>query len=128
MKLIVAIIQPDKLDDVHQALIHAEIFRITVSRVTGHGQQEAQELSRGEGVRPALIPKGGLEIAANGGFVEPRSTPSWVPRSTGRARSGTARSSSCRSMRSSGSAPGNEAARRSSPNQERERVSPKAAG
>ena len=40
MKLIVAIITPDKLDEVHQALIDAEIFRITVSRVTGHGQQE----------------------------------------------------------------------------------------
>jgi len=40
MKLIVAIIQPDKVDEVHQALIDAEIFRITVSRVTGHGRQE----------------------------------------------------------------------------------------
>ena len=44
MKLIVAIIQPDKLDEVHQALIAAENFRITVSRVTGHGRQEDPEL------------------------------------------------------------------------------------
>jgi len=65
MKLIVAIIQPDKLDEVHQALIHAEIFRITVSRVTGHGQQEDQELYRGEEVKPDLIPKVRLEIAVN---------------------------------------------------------------
>lgn len=71
MKLIVAIIQPDKLDDVHQALIHAEIFRITVSRVTGHGQQEDQELYRGEEVKPDLIPKVRLEIAVNDAFVEP---------------------------------------------------------
>ena len=71
MKLIVAIIEPDKLDEVHQALIDAEIFRITVSRVTGHGQQEDEELYRGESVRPGLIAKVRLEIAVNEAFVEP---------------------------------------------------------
>jgi nitrogen regulatory protein P-II 1 len=71
MKLIVAIIQPDKLDEVHQALIDAEIFRITVSRVTGHGQQEDPELYRGEEVTPSLIPKVRLEIAVNEAFVQP---------------------------------------------------------
>ena len=71
MKLIVAIIQPDKLDEVHQALIDAEIFRITVSRVTGHGRQEDPELYRGEEVAPSLIPKVRLEIAVNEAFVEP---------------------------------------------------------
>ncbi|MEI7744693.1 MAG: P-II family nitrogen regulator [Chloroflexota bacterium] len=71
MKLIVAIIQPDKLDEVHQALIAAEIFRITVSRVTGHGRQEEEELYRGEEVKPDLIPKVRLEIAVNEAFVEP---------------------------------------------------------
>ena len=71
MKLIVAIIQPDKLDELHQALINAEIFRITVSRVTGHGQQEDQELYRGEEVTPSLIAKVRLEIAVNDAFVEP---------------------------------------------------------
>ena len=71
MKLIIAIVQPDKLDEVHQALIAAEIFRITVSRVTGHGQQEDQELYRGEEVAPSLIPKVRLEIAVNDAFVEP---------------------------------------------------------
>ena len=71
MKLIVAIIQPDKLDEVHQSLIDAEIFRITVSRVTGHGRQEDPELYRGEEVTPSLIPKVRLEIAVNEAFVEP---------------------------------------------------------
>jgi hypothetical protein len=52
MRLIVAIIQPDKLDEVHQALIDAEIFRITVSRVTGHGRQEDQDARRGGPRRP----------------------------------------------------------------------------
>ena len=41
MKLITAIIQEDKLDEVREALIAAEIGRITVTRVDGHGQQEA---------------------------------------------------------------------------------------
>ena len=71
MKMIIAIIQPDKLDEVHQALIAAEIFRITVTRVTGHGQQEDPELYRGEEVTPSLIPKVRLEIAVNEAFVDP---------------------------------------------------------
>ena len=71
MKLIVAIIQPDKLDEVHKALIDAVIFRITVSRVTGHGRQEDPELYRGEEVKPSLLPKVRLEIAVNDAFVEP---------------------------------------------------------
>jgi nitrogen regulatory protein P-II 1 len=71
MKLIIAIIQPDKLDEVHRSLIDAEIFRVTVSRVTGHGQQEDPELYRGEEVAPSLIPKVRLEIAVNDAFVEP---------------------------------------------------------
>ena len=37
MKLITAIIREEKLDEVRQALIDAEIERITVSRVSGHG-------------------------------------------------------------------------------------------
>ena len=57
MKLVVAIIQPDKLDEVHQALIDAEIFRITVSRCSGHGQQENPDLYRGQEVKPSLLPK-----------------------------------------------------------------------
>jgi nitrogen regulatory protein P-II 1 len=71
MKLIIAVIQPDKLDEVHQALIDAEIFRVTVSRVTGHGQQEDPDLYRGEEVAPSLIPKVRLEIAVNDAFVDP---------------------------------------------------------
>ncbi len=71
MKLIIAIIQPDKLDEVHQALIKNEIYRISVSRVTGHGQQEDAELYRGEEVRPNLLPKVRLEIAVNDAFVDP---------------------------------------------------------
>ena len=46
MKLITAIIRENKLDLVRQALIDAEITRITVSRVSGHGQQIREHLYR----------------------------------------------------------------------------------
>lgn len=71
MKLVVAIIQPDKVDQVHQALIDMEIFRVTVSRVAGHGQQEDVDLYRGQKVTPSLLPKVRLEIAVNDDFVQP---------------------------------------------------------
>lgn len=70
MKLITAIIQPDKLDDVRDALIRAEITRITVSRCTGHGRQEGEEVYRGQKVVPNLHPKVRLDIACNDPFVE----------------------------------------------------------
>ena len=68
MKLIIAIIQPDKLDAVRQALIDAEITRITVSRCTGHGRQEDMDIYRGTEVTPNLIPKVRIEIAVNNAF------------------------------------------------------------
>ncbi len=71
MKLVIAIIQPDRLSAVHQSLIDAEIFRVTVGRVTGHGQQDDRDLYRGQEVAPDLIPKVRMEIAVNDEFVEP---------------------------------------------------------
>lgn len=70
MKLITAIIREVQLDKVHEALIEADIKRITVSRVSGHGQQRVEELHRGQIVVPDLIPKIKIEIAVNDAFVE----------------------------------------------------------
>lgn len=70
MKLITAIIQPHKLDDVREALLTEKISRITVSRVTGHGRQADEELYRGEIVSPNLITKVRLDIACNDEFVK----------------------------------------------------------
>ncbi len=70
MKLITAIIQPDRLDSVREALIAADISRITVSRVSGHGRGVDEELYRGQVVAPNLIPKIRLEIACNDEFVD----------------------------------------------------------
>jgi nitrogen regulatory protein P-II 1 len=70
MKLVTAIIQPDKLDEVRESLIEAEIFRITVSRCTGRGRAEETDLYRGQKVAPAMISKIRLDIACNDDFVE----------------------------------------------------------
>ncbi|HOP48904.1 MAG TPA: P-II family nitrogen regulator [Desulfobacteraceae bacterium] len=70
MKLITAIIREVQLDRVHEALIAAEITRITVSRVSGHGQQRIEEMYRGQRIVPDLIPKIKIEIAVNDAFVD----------------------------------------------------------
>ncbi len=70
MKLITAIIRETQLDKVREALIENEITRITVSRVSGHGQQITEEIYRGKKVVPSLIPKIKLEIAVNDSYVD----------------------------------------------------------
>jgi len=70
MKLITAIIRENKLDQVREALMAADIQRITVSRVSGHGQQMGEEIYRGQRVIPNLISKVRLEIAVNKEFVD----------------------------------------------------------
>lgn len=70
MKLITAIIRENQLDHVREALVEADITRITVSRVSGHGQQMREEIYRGRKVVPNLTPKIRLEIAVNNEFVD----------------------------------------------------------
>ncbi len=70
MKLVIAIIRETQLDEVREALIEAEIRRITVMRVSGHGKAEDVEIYRGKKVVPGLIPRVRLEIAVNDEFVD----------------------------------------------------------
>ena len=70
MKIITAIIREKKLDEVREALIENEITRITVVRVSGHGQQQDADIYRGRKVVPNLIPKVKIEIAVNDAFVD----------------------------------------------------------
>jgi len=70
MKMITAIIREDRLDQVREALIEAEITRITVCRVSGHGQSMEEDLYRGQKVIPNLVPKVRLDIACNDAFVD----------------------------------------------------------
>ncbi len=71
MKMVTAIIQESKLDAVREALVKADVSRITVSRVSGHGRSMEQDIYRGTAYTPNLIPKVRVEIACNDEFVEP---------------------------------------------------------
>ena len=72
MKLIIAIIQPSRLEAVKQELSKAEVFRLTVSDVQGIGRQKGHtEVYRGHEYEINLIRKVKLEIAVNEEFVEP---------------------------------------------------------
>ncbi|HBU09142.1 MAG: transcriptional regulator [Omnitrophica WOR_2 bacterium GWB2_45_9] len=72
MKLIIAIIQPYKLDDVKEELYKAGVNLITVSEVLGHGRQKGiTEVYRGSKESGNLLRKVRLEIAVNEEFVEP---------------------------------------------------------
>ncbi|MBN1854625.1 MAG: P-II family nitrogen regulator [Pirellulales bacterium] len=72
MKLIIAIIQPSKLEDVIAALSEAEVVRLTVMDVQGFGRQKGEtEYFRGREIGVRLIRKVQLQIAVNEAFVEP---------------------------------------------------------
>ena len=72
MKLIVAYIQPEKLNDVKQALYAAEVYKISVTNALGCGQQKGyHETYRGVDIEVNLLKKVRLEIAVNEGFVQP---------------------------------------------------------
>jgi nitrogen regulatory protein PII len=70
MKLIVAIIRENQLDQVREALIDAGIERITVSYGSGHGRSKSEEIYRGQKIVPNLIPNARIEIAVNDEFVD----------------------------------------------------------
>ena len=72
MKLVIAIIQPSRLEDVKEELYRAEVNLITVSEVLGHGRQKGvTEVYRGFKETGNLLRKIRLEIAVNDDFVEP---------------------------------------------------------
>ena len=72
MKLIVAIIQPARLEAVKAALSRVEVFRLTLMDVQGFGRQKGHtETYRGHDLSVNLLRKVRLEIAVNDDFVEP---------------------------------------------------------
>lgn len=72
MKLITAVIQPEKLTDVKEALFEAEITKMTVSNVIGCGQQMGYtESYRGAITDINLRKKVRVEIAVNDSFLQP---------------------------------------------------------
>ena len=72
VKLIIAIIQPNKLESVKEALSEVEVFRLTVLDVQGFGRQRGHaETYRGHEIAVNLLRKVQLQIAVNDEFVEP---------------------------------------------------------
>lgn len=71
MKLIVAIIRPEKLEDVQRALAERDVYLMTVTDIRGCGRQRGYtEVYRGTEVTVRLVPKIKLEIAVTEPFVE----------------------------------------------------------
>ncbi len=72
MKLVIAYIQPERLNDVKQALYSADVFKISVSNALGCGQQRGyHETYRGVDMEVNLLKKVRIEIAINENFVRP---------------------------------------------------------
>src|SRR5712692_629100 len=72
MKLVVAIIRPEQLNNVLEALFRAEVKGLTISRVQGHGGEiERVETYRGTTVKMELSDKVRLEIGVSDHFVDP---------------------------------------------------------
>jgi len=71
MKLIIAIIQPSRLDEVRKELYKAEVNLMTISEVLGHGRQKGvAEVYRGVKEMGNFLKKVRLEIAVNDNFVD----------------------------------------------------------
>ena len=72
MKLIIAIIQPSRLDAVKEALTRVEVHRLTVVDCQGFGRQRGQTSGiRGRDYGVNLLRKVQLQIGVNEEFVQP---------------------------------------------------------
>jgi len=72
MKYVIAIIQPDRLEEVLQRLNDKEIHLVTVTSVMGRGRQKGiAEVYRSHKEAGSLLKKVKLEIAVNEAFVQP---------------------------------------------------------
>jgi nitrogen regulatory protein P-II 1 len=72
MKLVVAIIRPERLSSVLEQLFRAEVKGLTITRVQGHGGElERVETYRGTTVKMELSEKVRLDIGVSDHFVQP---------------------------------------------------------
>ena len=70
MKLIIAYIQPEALNEVKQALYDIEVYKMSVTNAMGCGQQKGyHETYRGADIEVNLLKKVRIEIAVNDEFV-----------------------------------------------------------
>ncbi len=72
MKLVVAIIRPDRLSAVLEELFKADVQGLSISRVQGHGGETEQvETYRGTSVKMELSEKVRIDVGVSNHFVEP---------------------------------------------------------
>ena len=71
MKLIIAYVKPERFKEVKKELYKAEVFRMSVSKVRGCGEQKGFiEILRATTQEVNLLPKIRIELAVNDDFVE----------------------------------------------------------
>jgi len=71
MKLIKAIIRPNKVDEVKDALERLNIAGMTVTEVRGHGKQKGHTaVYRGKEYNVSLLPKMEIELVVDDRIVE----------------------------------------------------------
>lgn len=71
MKLVIAVVQPTKLQIVLSALRKIEVTRLTICDAQGYGRQRGHtELYRGHEYRVDLLSKAELQILVNDDFVD----------------------------------------------------------
>ena len=72
MKLVIAIVRPEKANDVLEALFRSDVQGLTISRAQGHGgETDKVETYRGTTVKVELQEKVRFEIGVSDHFVEP---------------------------------------------------------
>ncbi len=72
MKLVMAVVQPFKLEDVREALTPLGVEGMTVSEVKGFGRQKGQsEIYRGAEYTVNFLPKVKIEVAVKDDQVDP---------------------------------------------------------
>jgi nitrogen regulatory protein P-II 2 len=72
MKLIIAYVQPERLNDIKQALYAAGVYKMSITNALGCGQQMGyHQTYRGVDVEVNLLKKVRIEIAINAEFVQP---------------------------------------------------------
>jgi nitrogen regulatory protein PII len=71
MKLIKAIVRPNKVDEVKDALERLQISGMTVTEVRGHGKQKGHTaIYRGQEYNVSLLPKMEIEVVIPDSVVE----------------------------------------------------------
>ena len=71
MKLIKAVVRPNKVDEVKEALAKLSISGMTVTEVRGHGKQKGHTaVYRGKEYNVSLLPKMEIEVVVQDGIVD----------------------------------------------------------